>query len=72
MVCVVCDFLQESFAKLQDWIKELQHLGPPDIVLAIAGNKCDLTDKREVCWLFRDFVRESSSLLPRTMDVIIS
>lgn len=34
---------------LQDWIAELHKLGPQQLVLAIAGNKCDLEDKREVC-----------------------
>ncbi|XP_065186968.1 ras-related protein Rab-22A-like [Sycon ciliatum] len=41
---------KESFQKLQDWMRELQHLGPPEIVLAIAGNKCDLSEKREVAF----------------------
>ncbi len=46
---VVYDITNEaSFDILQEWIKELNRLGPPDIVLAIAGNKCDLEDKREV------------------------
>ena len=29
-------------------MQELQSLGPENIVIAIAGNKCDLDDKREV------------------------
>ncbi len=33
---------------LQEWIAELHKLGPHQLVLAIAGNKCDLEDKREV------------------------
>ena len=46
---VVYDITNEaSFDILQEWIKELNRLGPADIVLAIAGNKCDLEDKREV------------------------
>ena len=46
---VVYDITNEAtFDILQEWIKELNRLGPPDIVLAIAGNKCDLEDKREV------------------------
>ncbi|XP_003388661.1 PREDICTED: ras-related protein Rab-22A-like [Amphimedon queenslandica] len=46
---VVYDITNEgSFTVLQDWIAELHRLGPPNIVLAIAGNKCDLEDKREV------------------------
>uniref|UniRef100_A0A1X7U9R3 Uncharacterized protein n=2 Tax=Amphimedon queenslandica TaxID=400682 RepID=A0A1X7U9R3_AMPQE len=46
---VVYDITNEgSFTVLQDWIAELHRLGPPNIVLAIAGNKCDLEDKREI------------------------
>jgi GTPase SAR1 family protein len=39
---------QTSFKTLQNWVQELQSLGPENIVIAIAGNKCDLDDKREV------------------------
>uniref|UniRef100_A0A1X7TQH1 SOCS box domain-containing protein n=1 Tax=Amphimedon queenslandica TaxID=400682 RepID=A0A1X7TQH1_AMPQE len=46
---VVYDITNEgSFTVLQDWIAELHRLGPPNIVLAIAGNKCDLEDIREI------------------------
>ena len=46
---VVYDITSEAtFEVLQEWITELHRLGPPNIVLAIAGNKCDLEDKREV------------------------
>ena len=46
---VVYDITNEaSFDVLQEWVKELNRLGPANIVLAIAGNKCDLEDKREV------------------------
>jgi len=40
--------VQTSFKTLQNWVQELQSLGPENIVIAIAGNKCDLEDKREV------------------------
>ena len=40
--------MQASFKTLQNWVQELQSLGPENIVIAIAGNKCDLDDKREV------------------------
>ena len=47
---VVYDITSEAtFEVLQEWITELHRLGPQNIVLAIAGNKCDLEDKREVC-----------------------
>jgi len=38
----------ESFAKAQYWVKELQKHGSPGIVMALVGNKADLTEKREV------------------------
>lgn len=39
---------QSSFHALKSWIKELKRYGPPDILIAIAGNKCDKADQREV------------------------
>eukprot|EP00118_Oscarella_pearsei_P001335 m.7189 g.7189 ORF g.7189 m.7189 type:complete len:195 (+) comp17966_c0_seq1:115-699(+) len=38
----------DTFKTLKSWIKELQQLGPRDIVIAVAGNKCDLEEMREV------------------------
>lgn len=37
---------QETFSTLKNWVKELRQHGPPNIVVAIAGNKCDLIDVR--------------------------
>lgn len=46
---VVYDITQKnSFATLQRWVKELKSLGPENIVIAIAGNKADMSDAREV------------------------
>uniref|UniRef100_UPI001A9D0B2F ras-related protein Rab-31 n=1 Tax=Ictidomys tridecemlineatus TaxID=43179 RepID=UPI001A9D0B2F len=39
---------QDSFHTLKKWVKELKEHGPERIVVAIAGNKCDLSDIREV------------------------
>ncbi|XP_029446849.1 ras-related protein Rab-31 isoform X4 [Rhinatrema bivittatum] len=39
---------QDSFHTLKKWVKELKEHGPENIVMAIAGNKCDLSDIREV------------------------
>ena len=39
---------EESYEKMESWIEEMQRLGPPNVVLAIAGNKCDLKDERKV------------------------
>jgi Ras-related protein Rab-22 len=33
---------------VEDWIKEIKQLGSSDVVIAIAGNKCDLEKEREV------------------------
>ena len=46
---VVYDVTRRStFLTLQRWITELSQLGPENIIIAIAGNKCDLEDEREV------------------------
>jgi len=37
-----------SFAALQDWVSELKQNGPPDLVLAVCGNKSDLHEDRLV------------------------
>ncbi|XP_790094.2 ras-related protein Rab-22A [Strongylocentrotus purpuratus] len=39
---------QASFSKVRDWIRELRQHGPENIVISIAGNKCDLEDLREI------------------------
>lgn len=38
----------ESFNGAKTWIDELQRQGSNDIIIALAGNKCDLDDKRDV------------------------
>lgn len=46
---VVYDITRSStFDTLRSWVQELQQQGPKDIAIAIAGNKADLADKREV------------------------
>ncbi|KAG1688797.1 Ran-binding protein 9 [Nymphon striatum] len=37
-----------SFNSVKSWVHELRQHGSNDLILAIAGNKCDLEDKREV------------------------
>jgi len=37
-----------SFDVMKGWIDELKEKGPPNIFLAIAGNKCDLAEHRAV------------------------
>lgn len=38
----------DSFIRAKQWVKELQRQGSPNIVIALAGNKSDLSDKRKV------------------------
>jgi len=38
----------DSFAGANTWIEELQRQGSADIVIGLAGNKCDLASKRAV------------------------
>jgi len=44
---------QDTFVRAKSWVKELQRQASPNIVIALAGNKSDLADKRlvetEVC-----------------------
>lgn len=46
---VVCDITkQDSFHALEKWMKELKEHGPESTVMAIAGNKCNLSGIREL------------------------
>ncbi|KAL9646606.1 hypothetical protein ABK040_012198 [Willaertia magna] len=38
----------DSFQRAKQWVKELQRQGNTNIVIALAGNKLDLEDKRQV------------------------
>jgi small GTP-binding protein len=38
----------DSFLRAKQWVKELQRQGNTNIVIALAGNKADLADKRKV------------------------
>ncbi|CDP01704.1 unnamed protein product [Coffea canephora] len=38
----------DSFARAKKWVQELQKQGNPNLVMALAGNKADMEDKRNV------------------------
>ncbi|XP_028768744.1 ras-related protein RHN1-like [Neltuma alba] len=38
----------DSFTRARKWVQELQKQGNPNMVMALAGNKADLEDKRQV------------------------
>jgi len=39
---------RDSFNRAKSWVKELQRQGNPNIVIALAGNKSDLSGKRKI------------------------
>jgi len=39
---------QDTFARAKSWVKELQRQGSQDVVIALAGNKIDREEEREV------------------------
>ena len=56
VLCVISEWdllVQDTFVRAKSWVKELQRQASPNIVIALAGNKSDLADKRlvetEVC-----------------------
>ena len=53
--------MQSSFKAVKLWIRELKQYAEADIVLAIAGNKCDLDDLREIQYKGLEF--QSSGFL---------
>ena len=65
---VVYDITRKaSFATLKNWVKELKQLGPENIVIAIAGNKCDLDDAREQPMeAAREYAEEINALFVET------
>ena len=47
--CILGDITnKESFNGAKSWVKELQRRGDPNVVIALAGNKADLPNKRKV------------------------
>jgi small GTP-binding protein len=39
---------RNSFVRAKSWVKELQRQGNPNIVIALAGNKCDKSAERQI------------------------
>jgi Ras-related protein Rab-5B len=72
---------KESFQKAQTWVKELQRQASPNIVIALAGNKIDLADKRAVAYdeakAYADecsllFMETSAKTAANVMDIFTS
>ena len=54
---------QETFAPAKTWVKELQRQASPNIVIALAGNKADLANKRMVEYEEAQAYADDNSLL---------
>ena len=72
---------KESFQKAQTWVKELQRQASPNIVIALAGNKIDLANKRVVTFeeakAYADecsllFMETSAKTAANVMDIFTS
>lgn len=54
---------QDTFSRAKSWVKELQRQASPNIVIALAGNKADLANKRMVEYEEAQAYAEENSLL---------
>lgn len=54
---------QDTFGRAKTWVKELQRQASPNIVIALAGNKADLANKRMVEYEEAQTYAEENSLL---------
>lgn len=56
-------FCQDTFGRAKTWVKELQRQASPNIVIALSGNKADLSNKRMVEFEEAQAYAEENSLL---------
>ncbi|OWF44692.1 ras-related protein Rab-22A-like [Mizuhopecten yessoensis] len=65
---VVYDITREqTFRAVKEWVSELRKNAAQDIVLAIAGNKCDLEDLREVPYKdVQDYAQQKNAIFIET------
>ncbi|XKL65907.1 hypothetical protein PGB90_009327 [Kerria lacca] len=54
---------QDTFGRAKTWVKELQRQASPNIVIALAGNKTDLANKRSVEYEEASQYAEENALL---------
>ena len=55
-------FCKDTFGRAKTWVKELQRQASPNIVIALAGNKADLANKRMVEFDVSDSIFLSNKL----------
>lgn len=55
--------MKDTFGRAKTWVKELQRQASPNIVIALAGNKTDLANKRSVEYEEASQYAEENALL---------
>ena len=50
---------KESFKDVEEWLKELREKGPSSIIIALAGNKCDLLNRNVQSETASDFAERN-------------
>mmetsp|Transcript_5169 Transcript_5169/g.9836 ORF Transcript_5169/g.9836 Transcript_5169/m.9836 type:complete len:195 (+) Transcript_5169:164-748(+) len=53
----------DSFAGAKSWVKELQRRGDPNVIIALAGNKADLEQRRKVSQEDAEMYAEENGIL---------
>ncbi|KAG8009263.1 Ras-related protein Rab-5C [Nibea albiflora] len=56
----------DTFARAKNWVKELQRQASPNIVIALAGNKADIANKRAVELQAQAYADDNSLLFMET------
>ena len=54
---------QDTYTRAKNWVKELQRQAAPNIIIALAGNKCDLSFKRLIDYEEAKSYAEENGLL---------
>lgn len=57
---------KDSVDTMKKWVEELKKQADPNIIIAIAGNKCDLEEQREIA--SKDVERFAQTLYEDTED----
>ena len=61
---------QDTFSRAKTWVKELQRQASPNIVIALAGNKADLANKRVVEYEVK-LIFDNRKMMQLCIDFII-
>ena len=67
-IMLVYDITNEkSFENIKNWIRNIEEHASADVEKMILGNKCDMTDRRQVQW-FEDILKGRPLMTSRTQS----